>query len=87
MMRDLVLKNRSYRRFKEDAAVDRETLRELVDLARHSATGGNVQPLKFILSNDAEKNGLIFSCLAWAGNLPDWPGPAEGESGFLLEAS
>ena len=32
MFRDLVLKTRSIRRFDEDVAIERETLRELVDL-------------------------------------------------------
>ena len=78
-MRDLVLKNRSYRRFHQDVAVDLETLRELVDLARLSASGANKQPLKYILSCGPEKNALIFPHLDWAGYLQDWPGPAEGE--------
>ena len=47
-IRDLVLKNRSYRRFYEDHAIDRQTLVELVDLARHSASGNNWQPLKYL---------------------------------------
>ena len=79
VLKDLVLTNRSYRRFHEDAAIDETTLRELVDLARLSASGGNVQPLKYILSCDPEKNTAIFPHLAWAGYLVDWPGPAEGE--------
>ena len=79
MIRDLVLKNRSYRRFYQDVAVDLETLRELVDLARLSASGANKQPLKYILSCGPEKNALIFPHLGWAAYLQDWPGPAEGE--------
>ncbi|MDH7484717.1 MAG: nitroreductase family protein [Anaerolineae bacterium] len=79
MIRDLVLKNRSYRRFHQEVAVELETLRELVDLARLSASGANKQPLKYILSCDAEKNALIFPHLSWATYLRDWPGPAEGE--------
>jgi nitroreductase len=79
MLRDLVLKTRSIRRFQEDAAIERETLRELIDLANHSASGGNFQPLKYILSTEAERNALIFPHLAWAGFLEDWPGPAPGE--------
>ena len=79
MLKDLVLTNRSYRRFHQEFALDLETLRELVDLARCSASGGNKQPLKYILSCDPEKNALIFPHLAWAGYLTDWPGPAEGE--------
>jgi len=79
MIRDLVLKNRSYRRFHQEVAVELETLRELVDLARLSASGANKQPLKYILSCDPEKNALIFPHLGWAGYFPDWPGPVEGE--------
>lgn len=79
MIKDLILKNRSYRRFEQDFAVKIETLRELVELARLSASSANLQPLKYILSNDSQKNGLIFSHLAWAGYLKDWSGPCEGE--------
>ena len=50
-----------------------------MNLARLSASAANLQPLKYILSNDPQKNELIFSCLAWAGYLKDWSGPPEGE--------
>ncbi len=79
MLEDLVTRCRSFRRFDESVRVDDATLRELVDLARLSPCGGNNQPLKFLLSNTAERNARIFPSLAWAGSLPDWPGPAEGE--------
>jgi nitroreductase len=79
MIRDLVVKNRSYRRFHQEVPIGLETLRELVDLARHSASAANLQPLKYILSCDTERNARIFPNLAWAGYLKDWPGPAEGE--------
>lgn len=79
MIRDLVLKNRSYRRFYQDAAVELETLKELVDLARQAPSARNAQPLKYILSCDPEKNALIFKYLAWAGYLKGWGGPVEGE--------
>ena len=78
-VRELVLKTRSIRRFHQEVPVERETLRELVDLARHSASGANIQPLKYILSCDPERNARIFPLLSWAGYLPDWPGPGEGE--------
>jgi len=79
MLKDLIVKNRSYRRFHQDVPFSSETLRELVDLARLSASGANKQPLKYILSCDPEKNARIFSCLAWAAYLKDWAGPGEGE--------
>jgi len=79
VIRDLILKNRSYRRFYQEVSIEFATLRELVDLARLSASAGNVQPLKYILSCNPKKNALIFPHLAWAGYLKDWPGPCEGE--------
>ncbi len=79
MIRDLVIKSRSYRRYYQNEAVSLDTLRELVDLARLSPSARNAQPLRFILSCDAEKNALIFKHLSWASYLQGWAGPAEGE--------
>jgi len=79
MLKDLVFQNRSYRRFDETVTITRETLKELVDLARHTASAANRQPLKYVLSWEPQKNGLIFPHLAWAGYLKEWPGPAAGE--------
>ena len=79
MIAELVKENRSYRRFYEDHTVAPETLKELVNLARISASAANLQPLKYVLSCDRRKNAEIFSCLAWAGYLKNWPGPEEGE--------
>jgi nitroreductase len=76
---DLVRRTRSIRRFHEERSVDRQTLVELIDLARLSASGGNKQPLKYILSCTASMNTRIFPCLSWAAYLKDWPGPQEGE--------
>lgn len=78
-LRALVFKNRSVRRFRQDQPVEMDLLRGLVDLARLSPSGSNMQPLKYILSNTPEKNALIFEHLSWAGYLKEWPGPAEGE--------
>jgi len=49
MIRDLIEKNRSYRRFYESESIKSEMLRELVDLARLSGSAANRQPLKYIL--------------------------------------
>ncbi len=76
---DLAKKNRSYRRFDEHFVIHRDTLTELVALARLAASGRNAQPLKYFLSNDAALNEQIFSTLAWAGYLKEWPGPEKGE--------
>jgi nitroreductase len=78
-LRDLVLSNRSYRRFEESHQVSHETLVELVGLARCTPSAANRQPLKYILSADQKTNDCIFPCLLWAAYLKDWQGPAPGE--------
>lgn len=79
MLKDLVLRNRTYRRFYQQEKISLETLKELVDLARLSPSAMNMQPLKYYLSTESEQNAFIFSCLTWAGYLKNWPGPEEGE--------
>lgn len=79
MIHDLVKRTRSFRRFYEEVAIDCDTLRALVDLARLSGSGSNRQPLKYWLVCNPETNALVFPHLAWAGSLRGWPGPAEGE--------
>jgi nitroreductase len=79
MFKDLIQQNRSYRRFDQSHAIDSATLCELVDLARLTGSGMNLQPLKYILSCNPTTNSTIFSRLTWARYLEGWPGPAEGE--------
>lgn len=79
MLKEIILKNRSYRRFHQEIPVGEETLRGLIELARLSPSAANLQPLKYILSSLPAKNGAIFEHLAWAGYLKEWDGPAEGE--------
>jgi nitroreductase len=62
-LKTLVMKSRSYRRFDESYPIDGEILRSLVELARFSPTGNNMQPLKFWLSNKSEMNKKIFPYL------------------------
>ena len=50
MIADLIAANRSCRRFEENHPVDLSTLEQLVDLARLSASGANLQPLKYTMS-------------------------------------
>jgi len=79
MLRDLIEKTRTYRRFHEDVPVSMDVLRDLIDLARIGASAANLQPLKYILVNTPQQNARVFETLAWAGYLTDWPGPEPGE--------
>ena len=79
MLKELVEKNRSYRRFDESHVIEEGTLRELVELARLTPSTANLQPLRYMISFDHEGHRLIFPHLRWAGYLKDWPGPVKGE--------
>ncbi len=79
MLKDLVAKNRSYRRFNQSVEINMDTLKELIGLARIVPCGANAQALKFMPVCDKEKCAKLFETIGWAGALPDWDGPAEGE--------
>lgn len=86
MIRDLVLKNRSYRRFDQKSKIASATLLEILELARLSGSAANLQKLKFRILNTEKENELVFQNLAWAGYLPEWSGPQEGEkpTGYII---
>ena len=85
-VKELLLRNRSYRRFHEDQPLDEKTLVDLVDLARLCPSAANRQPLKYLISCDSERNAMIFAHLRWAAALKEWAGPAEGErpTGYIV---
>ena len=76
---ELALKTRSYRRFDQATAIEPSTLRGLIDLVRRVPSAANRQPLRYVASCGPAMNRQIFGTLSWAGALPDWPGPSEGE--------
>lgn len=71
MLKDLVLQNRSCRRYEQKEKVEMKVLKELVELARLSPSAKNLQPLKYILCNNEDMNQKIFPCLRWAGYLKE----------------
>jgi nitroreductase len=79
-IRDIIRENRSYRRFYQEETIELKDSKEWIDLARLSASAANLQPLKYIISNEPDKNEKIFKTLKWAGYLKDWNGPEEGEN-------
>lgn len=79
MLKDLVTKSRTVRKFFQDEPVSMETLKELVDLARLCPSTANSQALKFKLCNTPSDNEKVFETLTWAGALTDWDGPMDGE--------
>ncbi|WP_163718131.1 nitroreductase family protein [Mangrovibacterium lignilyticum] len=78
-IKDLIKRNRSYRRFNEQERITEKQLTEWIELARFSASGRNEQPLKYIFVTDKDGCSKLFSHLGWAGYLKDWKGPEPGE--------
>ncbi len=78
-LKDLLLKNRSYRRFYQEVKIPFEELKELVGLTCFCASGRNAQPLRYAIVDTEEKCEVVFSQLTWAGYLTEWSGPEEGE--------
>lgn len=79
MLKDLLQKNRSYRRFHQDEVISEQQLSGLVELTRLCPAAANQQPLRYLLSFEPKRNDRIFGFLGWAGYLKSWPGPQEGE--------
>ena len=83
---DLVLKNRSYRRFDESFLLSEQFLKDLVFTARHTASAANLQPLRYkVVFAEVEKEKL-FSTLFWAAYLKNFDGPEKGErpGGYII---
>lgn len=86
MFENLVKANRSYRRFYQNKAIDKDTLIYLVNLARLTPSAANMQALKYMVFCEPEMNAEIFKSMGWAGYYTDWDGPEEGErpSGYIM---
>ena len=59
--------------------MDGEQLADFIDCARYAACGGNKQELRFLPVCGEEERRKVFESLKWAGYLPEWDGPEEGE--------
>ncbi len=75
MLKDLVLRNRSYRKFYNDKKVSPDQLKHLINLARITPSSKNRQPLKYILVTKEDEVNMVACQLKWARFLKDWDGP------------
>lgn len=70
MLKDLVLKNRSYRSFDRNVKIEKDTLLELIDCARLTPSARNAQVLLYIPLTEKGAD-RILPYTAWAKALPD----------------
>lgn len=76
ILKELLLSNRSIRRFDATRCIDREVLEQLVQLVRYCASGRNLQPLRYKIVYSPQECAALFPALAWAGYYKDWDGPS-----------
>lgn len=65
MLKDLVKKCRSYRRFFQEVSIPYEDLKDMVDTARLTGCTKNCQGLKFKLISTPEECAKVFPSLLW----------------------
>lgn len=79
ILKNLLITNRSVRRFDHSRAIQPSTVAELIDLTRYCASGRNLQPLRYRIVTDPAECADVYPHLAWAGYYKDWDGPDEKE--------
>jgi len=76
---NLLLKNRSYRRFDETYRISKKELVDIVSYSRLAPSAANLQPLKFYIVFEKDLCDELFPNTFWAGYLGDLGRPTEGE--------
>ncbi len=79
MIKDLVIKNRSYRKFHNHKKLSIQELSHLIDLARLTPSSKNRQPLKYVIVTKDNDTDFVSNHLNWAWYLKDWDGPTVDE--------
>jgi len=77
---ELILANRSYRRFDENVPITHENIMSWLDSARLTMSSVNMQPIKYYISASPETNAKIRPYTYWARLLKDYDGPKDGEN-------
>lgn len=75
---ETIVARRTIRKFKPEP-VPREVLERLADAARLAPSAANMQPLEFIVVDDAGPRAEIFPCLKWAAYIAPAGDPRPGE--------
>lgn len=86
MIKNLVMRSRSYRGYDESRKVTKEELMEFVDCARLAPSSVNMQPLKYFLAWTPEMTAKIQPLTRWAKGLPqmELPHPGHCPTAFIV---
>jgi nitroreductase len=82
---DVIAGRRTIRRFRPEP-VPRELLERLVNVGRLAPSAANLQPLEFIVVDEAGPKAEIFPCLKWAAYITPAgaPGPGEEPAAYIV---
>ena len=78
MLKDLIIRNRSYRGFDPSVKVPEEDLREMIDCARLSPAASNIQPLKCVIITDEDRVEMMHGLVVLGARLPHLHLPFKG---------
>ena len=86
MLKELVIKNRSYRGFDESYWFTKEQLEGYVNLTRYTASSVNAQPLKYKIVFEKNEVEAVRPLTRWARALPDMvlPHPNMHATAFII---
>ena len=82
---ELIKATRSYRGFDKNSKLSRNELEELVKLTRYCPSSGNIQALRFHISDTEEEICRILGRTRWAGRMkePRLPHPGKEPTSFI----
>ncbi|MBQ7363423.1 MAG: nitroreductase family protein [Clostridia bacterium] len=79
MIKELLLKTRSYRRYDENIALTDADVEAIAEAVRFVPSAGNLQRIRIAFVNETLQNAEVFETLGFAAYLKDWRGPSAGE--------
>ena len=82
---DVIAGRRTIRRFKAEPVAG-DLLERLVDVGRLAPSAANLQPLEFIVVDEAGLKAEVFPCLKWAAYIAPAgnPGPGEEPAAYIV---
>ena len=79
MLKDYIKENRTVRGFDQSEKVSTEELMDMIDCARLSSSGMNLQPLKYFIANRDSAAAILQKATKMGGRLPERHLPDAGK--------
>ena len=77
-IKEVIMKRRTIRKYQQKP-ISRDILSELAESARLAPSAANMQPLAYLVVDQADLLETVFATVKWAGYLAPHANPKEGE--------